>query len=341
MRSASSSASCASASISSGSATCSPRAARRELDRRSRRRRRHPCECAAASRCDERRLEVGERLCGAVAERDRLLDLEVERHAAVVDAAAVLDRDEREEAEELAGPALPPPRRQRRGRKPASCSSTVSRAAAYAVRRRRAQPRRAGRTSRARARGRLAALRAVCVAQDRRSSPRRAAASAAAGYRSPGRRRRRPSRAQPAAGPGRCRADRRAPLRAPPARVISPFASAAQRERRVGSGAGEARRLAELPDEQPLPVPASASPAATAATTSWYAPRSTAVAHIGPGRRQRGAVAGARRVARVRCRCSIALRRFGRRRAELVRDARRAIGSRVFEALFGRLSSPR
>ena len=47
--------------------------------------------------------EVGECLGCAVPERDRLLDLERERDSAVRDAAPVLDRHEREEAQELAG----------------------------------------------------------------------------------------------------------------------------------------------------------------------------------------------------------------------------------------------
>ena len=47
--------------------------------------------------------EVGERLCRAVPERDRLLDLERERDPAVCHSAPVLDRHEREETEELAG----------------------------------------------------------------------------------------------------------------------------------------------------------------------------------------------------------------------------------------------
>ncbi len=51
-------------------------------------------------------FEIGVGLGGAVPERDRLLHLEVERHPAVVDPAAVLDRHEREEAQELARPAL-------------------------------------------------------------------------------------------------------------------------------------------------------------------------------------------------------------------------------------------
>ena len=45
--------------------------------------------------------QVGEGRGGAGAEGDRLLDLEVERHAVVVDAAVVLDRHEREEAQQL------------------------------------------------------------------------------------------------------------------------------------------------------------------------------------------------------------------------------------------------
>ena len=53
----------------------------------------------------EQVLEVAERLRGAVAERHRLLDLEVERDLAVLHAALVLDRDEGEEAHELPGAA--------------------------------------------------------------------------------------------------------------------------------------------------------------------------------------------------------------------------------------------
>ena len=56
-----------------------------------------------ASPSGERRLELAERLRGTFTERDRLLDLEVERHPAAVDAPLVLDRDEREEPLELAG----------------------------------------------------------------------------------------------------------------------------------------------------------------------------------------------------------------------------------------------
>ena len=52
---------------------------------------------------EEDRLEVGERGGRAVAERDRLLDLEVEHDAPVADAASVLDRHELGEAQELAG----------------------------------------------------------------------------------------------------------------------------------------------------------------------------------------------------------------------------------------------
>ena len=49
--------------------------------------------------------QVGERALRAGAEGDRLLDLEVERHPPVVDAAPVLDRHEREEAQQLLGAA--------------------------------------------------------------------------------------------------------------------------------------------------------------------------------------------------------------------------------------------
>jgi hypothetical protein len=52
----------------------------------------------------KRRLELTERLRRTVPERHSLLDLEVERHPPVVDATAVLDRDERKEALELPGP---------------------------------------------------------------------------------------------------------------------------------------------------------------------------------------------------------------------------------------------
>ncbi len=53
----------------------------------------------------ECRLEVGERGGRALAEGDRLLDLERDRHAAVVGAVAVLDRHQVEEAHELRGAA--------------------------------------------------------------------------------------------------------------------------------------------------------------------------------------------------------------------------------------------
>ena len=50
-------------------------------------------------------LEVTESLRGPVAERDRLLDLEVERDLTVLDPTPVLDRHESEEALELTGAA--------------------------------------------------------------------------------------------------------------------------------------------------------------------------------------------------------------------------------------------
>ena len=87
-----------------GSATASPRAA-------SARAAPSPSSAGAerrvdaASRGGEARLEVVEGRRGAVAERHGLLDLELERHAAVLHAAAVLDRHEPEEAVELAGAA--------------------------------------------------------------------------------------------------------------------------------------------------------------------------------------------------------------------------------------------
>ena len=63
-----------------------------------------PSRCAArGTRLDERRLDVVERRRCAVAERDCLLDLEVERHAAVLYPAAVLDGHEPEEPLELPG----------------------------------------------------------------------------------------------------------------------------------------------------------------------------------------------------------------------------------------------
>ena len=55
---------------------------------------------------EQRRLDVLERGCGAVPERHGLLDLELERDAPVLDAAAVLDRHELEEAFELSGATL-------------------------------------------------------------------------------------------------------------------------------------------------------------------------------------------------------------------------------------------
>ena len=60
-----------------------------------------PSRRDGARRC-ERRLDVVVRGLGAVAERDCLLDLEVERHASVLHASSVLDRDESHEALELA-----------------------------------------------------------------------------------------------------------------------------------------------------------------------------------------------------------------------------------------------
>ena len=60
-------------------------------------------------------LEVGERGRRTVAERDRLLDLEVERDLRAADAAVVLDRHEREEAQQLLGAARGLLGRERRG----------------------------------------------------------------------------------------------------------------------------------------------------------------------------------------------------------------------------------
>ena len=56
-------------------------------------------------------LEVAEGRRRALLEGDRLLDLELDRHASVVDAVAVLDRDEVEEAHELRRRGGPAPRR--------------------------------------------------------------------------------------------------------------------------------------------------------------------------------------------------------------------------------------
>ncbi len=53
---------------------------------------------------EQARLEIGERRRSPVAERDRLLDLEILRDASVADPAPVLDRDEAQEPVELAGP---------------------------------------------------------------------------------------------------------------------------------------------------------------------------------------------------------------------------------------------
>ena len=63
----------------------------------------------------QRRLEIAEGTGRAVPERDRLLDLEVEHHAAVTDAAAVLDRHEPEEAVELTRSSQLLARRERGG----------------------------------------------------------------------------------------------------------------------------------------------------------------------------------------------------------------------------------
>ena len=66
----------------------------------------------ALGHCSWRSAERGS---GARVEGDRLLDLEVERDAVVLDAAAVLDRDEREEAQQLLRAARRLLGRERRG----------------------------------------------------------------------------------------------------------------------------------------------------------------------------------------------------------------------------------
>ena len=92
------------ASSASG-ATRRPAAARRHEARAEAREGRLDATRRGAVAREEARLEVGERRRRAVAERDRLLDLEVLRDAPVADAAPVLDRDEAEEPVELTGPA--------------------------------------------------------------------------------------------------------------------------------------------------------------------------------------------------------------------------------------------
>ena len=90
------------ASSASGATGVPPRLAVTRLAREARERRLDATRRGPVAR-EEARLEVGERGRGAVAERDRLLDLEVLRDAPVADAASVLDRDEAEEPIELAG----------------------------------------------------------------------------------------------------------------------------------------------------------------------------------------------------------------------------------------------
>ena len=88
----------------SGSATDVPRRGRLDLGPELVERRRDALRAGLVAE-DEDALEVAEGARRAVAERDRLLDLEALRDPAVAHAAAVLDGHERQEALELAGAA--------------------------------------------------------------------------------------------------------------------------------------------------------------------------------------------------------------------------------------------
>ena len=104
---------------------------------------------AAGSRSATAALEVGKGLRRPVPERDRLLDLEVERHPAVVDAPSVLDRDEREKAEELTCPPYLLLGGQRSGPEAGERLLDRSRARVLTSGRRREWPREPGRRARA------------------------------------------------------------------------------------------------------------------------------------------------------------------------------------------------
>ena len=186
---------------------------------------------------DQPAVEVCESLRGAVAERHGLLDLERERHAPVGDAAAVLDRDEREEAEELSGAADLLRRREGAARKASSASSTCAAARStppLVPRERRVVERFEGRRCASRRRPRRAAGRRS--PGGRRSSRGRVRSRRRAWTRSRAPRPRRRRRAPFAAAPGTCRGSPRARPPAPP--PSSPARRRALATARVASAPG-------------------------------------------------------------------------------------------------------
>ena len=199
----------------------------------------------------QRGFEIGVGLGGAVPERDRLLHLEVERHPAVVDPAAVLDRHEREEAEELARPALLLLRGQRCGAE--AGQRLVERGARLLVGGLVARERSRGKRLRSRVEaGRCG--RSALLAVGRRED---------AGVSGRQRRLARRPRREPALDGLIRRLERGVQASLVGVEQVGtyrrqrdlgrggPACERPERQRRVGSRAGEARRLAELPHEQP------------------------------------------------------------------------------------------
>ena len=207
---------------------------------------------AAGSRFASWSLEVGEARPGRRRERDGLLDLEVVGDRAVLDAAAVLDRDQREEAQELLGAACLLLGGERRGGEAVERPAISPRALATAgmsPARRRAQ--RGERARRPRPRRRAAVL-LVARRRGSRSSRRPARRPRRAGGEAPLGARRRRRRAARAGAPGRRRAGpwrRRA--RAAPRRQLARARAASTRVGGVGARAREARGGAELAQQQP------------------------------------------------------------------------------------------
>ena len=187
----------------------------------------------------------------AVAERDRLLDLEVVDDAPAVDAARVLDRHELEEPLELAGAAhlLRLGRAAPRGSPRAPRSILPSGADGVASRRRVTHERRErGRRHRGLARAALRPVRGtddVPVAGGRARPPRPVSRRSRAIVASTDVRER---RAEPAV----VRVEQvRAHRRGGPRGTHGAAREAVERERGVGGGAREPGRRAELADEQP------------------------------------------------------------------------------------------
>ena len=218
-------------------------------------------------------LEVAERLRGAVPEGDRFLDLEVERHPAVVHAASVLDRDEARGsagAGRRAG-AAPPRSAARRGSPRAPGRSGRGRSSGLrdpgpgppppAPRR--------GRSSR-RPRRRFAASRRP--ARGWRSSRARARRRRPAARRSPARPRSRRRRARPGAAPGTCRRGRRGrparrrlrPCGPAPKPASASVPSAPGRVKRVGVRNSRTRSHALASSTSPAAAAATARDAASA-----------------------------------------------------------------------------